>query len=317
MKIGIVGTGYVGSTAAFALVMQGVGREIVLVDLDEKRAQAEADDIFHAVPFAEPLEIVSGGYEDLDGCSVVIIGAGVGQKPGETRLQLLARNAQVFQQVIPSIVKNAPNAVLIIATNPVDIMTHLAAQYAADYSVPSHRVIGSGTMLDTARFRALLGRHVGIDSRHVHAYVVGEHGDSEVLAWSNVRVGGVPLTEFAAERDISLADDVKNRIDNEVRNAAYRIIEGKGATYYGVASALAYMTDVILHDQRSIMTICTPQASIAGVDNVTVSMPHMLGGDGVIGEHHPLKLNESEQEKLHKSATLIRQLITDLENEQD
>lgn len=317
MKIGIVGTGYVGSTAAFALVMQGVGREIVLVDLDEKRAQAEADDIFHAVPFAQPLQVVSGDYEALKGCSVVIIGAGVGQKPGETRLQLLARNAKVFQQVIPSVLKNAPEAILIIATNPVDIMTHLAAQYAAEFGVPSHRIIGSGTMLDTARFRALVGRHVGIDSRHVHAYVVGEHGDSEVLAWSSARVGGVKLEYFARDKGISLTDDDKANMDSGVRNAAYHIIEGKGATYYGVASALAYMTDVILHDRRSIMTICTPQTSIAGVDNVTVSMPHMLGGDGVIGAHHPLKLNDDEQEKLHKSATLIRQLITDLENEQD
>lgn len=316
MKIGIVGTGYVGSTAAFALVMQGVGREIVLVDLDHKRAQAEADDIFHAVPFAQPLQIVSGDYDALKGCSVVIIGAGVGQKPGETRLQLLARNAKVFQQVIPSVLQNAPQAILIIATNPVDIMTHLAAEYAAEFDVPSHRVIGSGTMLDTARFRALVGRHVGIDSRHVHAYVSGEHGDSEVLAWSNVRVGGVPLIEFMDERGIPFTEQTKTKIDNGVRNAAYRIIEGKGATYYGVASALAYMTDVILHDQRSIMTVCTPQTSIAGVDNVTVSMPHMLGGDGVIGAHHPLKLNDEEQEKLHRSATLIRHLITELENEQ-
>ncbi|MGJ3237841.1 MAG: L-lactate dehydrogenase [Anaerolineae bacterium] len=317
MKIGIVGTGFVGSSAAFALVMQGVGREIVLVDLDEKRAQAEADDIFHAVPFAEPLQIIAGDYEALKGCSVVIIGAGVGQKQGETRLQLLARNAKVFQQVIPSVLRNASDAILIIATNPVDIMTHLAAQYAAEFSVESHRVIGSGTMLDTARFRALVGRHVGIDARHVHAYVIGEHGDSEVLAWSNVRIGGVPLIEFAHERDISLDDKVIDTIDDGVRNAAYRIIEGKGATYYGVASALAYMTDVILHDQRSIMTICTPQMTIAGVDNVTVSMPHMLGGNGVIGAHHPLKLNDDEQELLHNSATLIRQLITDLENQQD
>lgn len=317
MKIGIVGTGYVGSTAAFALVMQGVGREIVLVDLDEKRAQAEADDINHAVPFAEPLRIVSGDYSALKGCSVVIVGAGVGQKPGETRLQLLARNAKVFQQVIPSILKHAPDAILIIATNPVDIMTHLAAEYASEFGVPSHRIIGSGTMLDTARYRALLGQLVGIDSRHVHAYVIGEHGDSEVLAWSNVRIGGVPLLEFASERDITLTDETRAEIDNGVRNAAYRIIEGKGATYYGVASALAYMTDVILHDQRSIMTICTPQANIAGVENVTVSMPHMLGGDGVIGSHHPLKLNDDEQSQLHNSATLIRQLITDLENEQD
>jgi L-lactate dehydrogenase len=316
MKIGIVGTGFVGSTAAFALVMQGVGREVVLVDLNNERAQAEADDIFHAVPFAEPLQIHAGDYQALAGSRVVIIGAGVGQKPGETRLQLLSRNASVFKTVIPSILRHAPDAILVIATNPVDIMTQLAARYAAEFGVNSNRVIGSGTMLDTARFRALLSRHVGVDAQHVHAYVIGEHGDSEVLVWSSARVGGVPIHEFCHERDIPLDDAIINTIDDEVRNAAYRIIQGKGATYYGVASALARIVDVILHDQRAIMTICTPQVSIADVEDVTVSMPHVLGGDGVIGSHHPLTLNDDEQEKLHRSATLIRQLITDLDKEQ-
>lgn len=317
MKIGVVGTGFVGSTAAFALVMQGVGREVVLVDLDSERAQAEADDIFHAVPFAEPLQIHAGDYEALAGCSVVIIGAGVGQKPGETRLQLLGRNAAVFKQVIPSILKYVTNAILVIATNPVDIMTQLAARYAVEFGVDSSRIIGSGTMLDTARFRALLSRHVGVDAHHVHAYVIGEHGDSEVLVWSSARVGGVPLGEFCKERDIPLDETIMSAIDNSVRNAAYHIIQGKGATYYGVASALARMVDVILHDQRAIMTICTPQKSIAGVEDVTVSMPHILGGDGIIGSHHPLKLNDAEQEKLHHSATLIRQMITDLDAESE
>lgn len=315
MKIGIVGSGLVGSTAAFALVMQGVGREVVLVDISPERAQAEADDIFHAVPFAQPLEVIAGDYEALRGCSIVIIAAGVGQKEGETRLQLLGRNAAVFRQVIPSILDNAPEAILIVASNPVDIMTHLAARYAAEYGVPSHRVIGSGTMLDTARFRALLSRTIGIDSRHVHAYVIGEHGDSEVLVWSSARVGGITLLEFAAKRGVLPDMSERQKIDSAVRNAAYHIISGKGATYYGVASALAYMVDVILHDQRAIMTICTPQANIAGVEDVTVSMPHVLGGDGVIGEHHPLRLDEEEQIKLYKSASLIRQLITDLDNE--
>lgn len=316
MKIGIVGTGFVGSTAAFALVMQGLGREIVLVDLNKERAQAEADDIYHAVPFAEPLQIVSGDYEALKGCAVVIIAAGVGQREGETRLHLLGRNAAVFRQVIPSVLHNAPNAILIVASNPVDIMTHLAARYAAEFGVPSSRIFGSGTMLDTARFRVLLASHVGIDSHHVHAYVVGEHGDSEVLAWSNVRVGGVPLMEFCRERDIVLDDEARRRIDDGVRNAAYRIIAGKGATYYGVASALARVVNIILHDQRAILTICTPQSEIAGVEDVTVSVPHVLGGDGVIGDHHPLLLSDDEQQKLHDSATHIRQLITDLDQDE-
>ena len=313
MKIGIVGSGFVGASAAFALVMRGIGRQVVLVDVNAGRARAEADDILHGVPFAHPLTVTAGDYESLTGSRVVIIAAGVGQKPGETRLQLLARNAAVFRQVIPSVLRNAPDAVLIIATNPVDIMTHLAARYSSDFGVPSHRVLGSGTMLDSARFRALLGRHLDIDSRHVHAYVVGEHGDSEVLAWSAVRVGAVALPDFAKYRKAALDTEVIARIDDEVRNAAYRIIEGKSATYYGVASALAHMANVILHDQRSLMTVCTPQERIADVRNVTVSMPHVIGGEGVIGEHHPLQLDDSEQGALQASAALIRELLDQLE----
>jgi L-lactate dehydrogenase len=316
LKIGIVGSGLVGSTAAFSMVMQGVGREIALVDLDEERARAEADDIYHAVPFAEPMNIVGGGYELLEDARVVIIAAGVSQKEGETRLELLGRNARVFQNVIPSVLDVAPDAVLIIATNPVDIMTHLAARYANRFGVHSSRVVGSGTMLDTARFRSLLGRHIGMDSRHVHAYVVGEHGDSEVLLWSQVRVGGVPLRDFCEDRNIPLNDEVIERIDHGVRNAAYHIIDGKGSTYYGVASALSYMVDTILHDQRSILTVCTPEPNIAGVDDVTVSMPHVLGGRGVIGEHHPLKIADNEQKRLQKSAQLIRDVISDLDAEE-
>ncbi|QPC81403.1 L-lactate dehydrogenase [Phototrophicus methaneseepsis] len=312
MKIGIVGSGLVGATAAYAMVMNGIGRQIVLVDLNKERAQAEADDLYHAVPFASPLEITAGDYEDLAGCRVVIIAAGVGQRPGETRLQLLGRNATVFKQVVPAILNAAPDAILVVATNPVDIMTHLTARYAAQMGVSPDRVLGSGTMLDTARFRALLARHVGVDSRHVHAYVIGEHGDSEVLVWSMVAVGGVPLLEFCNDRGITWNDEIKAGIENRVRNAAYHIINGKGATYYGIGSALARVVDIILHDQRSILTICNPERNVAGVEDVTVAMPHMLGGNGVIGEHNPLSLTDEERSQLHHSASLIKGLITDL-----
>ena len=186
MRIGIIGSGFVGATAAYAMVMRGVGRQIVLVDLNKERAQAEADDILHAVPFAHPMEVLSGGYEDLEGARVVVISAGVSQRPGESRLELLGRNAKVFQQVIPEVLKYAPDSIILIATNPVDIMTHVAAYFAKNEGVPSHRVIGTGTTLDTARFRALLGRQIGVDPHHIHAYVLGEHGDSEVLTWSLV-----------------------------------------------------------------------------------------------------------------------------------
>ena len=184
MKIGIVGCGFVGATAAYAMVMNGVGRELVLIDLNRKRAEAEAADVLHAVPFAHNLNVHAGDYADLAGARVVIMAAGVGQRPGETRLELLGRNAAVFREVIPHIYEHAPEAVLVIATNPVDVMTHISAEIAAGFGIPSHRVIGSGTTLDTARFRSLLGQAVGVDSTHVHAYVVGEHGDSEVLTWS-------------------------------------------------------------------------------------------------------------------------------------
>lgn len=312
MKTGIVGSGFVGATAAYALVMRGVGRRLVLVDQNRTRAEAEADDILHAVPFANPLEVTAGDYTDLAGCKVVIVSAGVGQKPGETRLQLLERNAQVFKQVIPNILQHAPDAILLIATNPVDVMTHLAARYAAEFGVPSSRVIGSGTTLDTARLRSLIGRHLSVDSQHIHAYVLGEHGDSEVIPWSLVTVGGIPLEEFCNAGDISICPDDYEAIDQRVRRAAYHIIEGKGATYYGIGSAIARIVEVILQDERSILTICTPMEEVAGVKDVTVSLPNLVGGEGIIRTFFPT-LNEIETSMLQASAQVVHSVIAQLD----
>jgi L-lactate dehydrogenase len=311
MKVGIVGSGFVGATAAYALVMQGVGREIVLVDKDTGRAAAEADDIRHAVPFAHPLDIRAGGYEDLVGCRVILLCAGVGQKPGETRLELLQRNAQVFREVVPAVLKQSPDAVLVVATNPVDVMTHLASSFARKCGVPRGRVLGSGTTLDTARFRSLLGDHCGVDSHHVHAYVIGEHGDSEVLTWSLATIGGMALEEFARLRQIDLSEAVRKDIDSRVRGAANTIIRGKSATYYGIGSALARIVDVILHDQRAVMTVGAPTADVAGICNVTVSLPRLLGGQGVL-ETFPLPLSEMETASLRGSAGVIRKALSDL-----
>jgi L-lactate dehydrogenase len=311
MKIGIVGSGLVGATTAYALVMRGIGREIVLVDKSEKRSRAEADDIRHAVPFAHPLDIRAGQFSDLKNCKIVIIAAGVSQKPGENRLQLLSRNAAVFKEIIPQILQHAPEAVLLNSTNPVDIMTHMAAIYAKEHGVPSRRIIGSGTTLDTARFRTLLGKHLGVDAQHVHAYVVGEHGDSEVLTWSLVNIGGIPLEDFAKMEGIRVDSQVRSRIDDDVRNAAYHIIEGKNSTYYGIGSALARIVSAILFDQRAILTVCTPIDEAAGVKDITLSLPYLVGGNGIIADL-PLPINNEELVALRKSALFIKKHIEEL-----
>jgi L-lactate dehydrogenase len=308
MKVGIVGAGLVGSTAAYALVMSGIGRRIVLVDRNEQRARAEADDLLHAVPFAHPLEVRAGGYADLADARVVILTAGVGQRPGETRLELLARNAAVFREVVPAVLDRAPEAVLVVATNPVDVMTHVAADLAQARGMAPGRVLGSGTTLDTARFRALVGRRVGVDPAHVHAWVVGEHGDSEVLTWSIATVGGIPLADIAERHGVPFDERVRSEIDTGVRRAAYQIIEGKGATYYGVGSALARIVEVVLGDQRSVLSVCTPAPAVAGVAEVTVSLPRLVGGQGVI-ETLPLALREDEQQALARSARVVRDAI--------
>ena len=311
MKIGVVGCGMVGSASAFALVMKGVGREIVLVDVNPARAQAEANDIYHAVPFAHRLIVRAGAYEDLAGARVVVIAGGVAQKSGETRLQLLQRNADVFRQIVPSVLRHASEAVLLVVTNPVDIMTHLAANFAAEFGVPPSRVLGSGTTLDSARFRALLGQHFDIDPHHVHAYVIGEHGDSEVLVWSQTTIAGLSLDEFSRVQGPPLDADGRRQIDENVRRAAYHIIAGKGATYYGIGSAVSHIVDVLLHDQRAILTICARITDVPGCEGVTCALPHLIGGGGVLAPI-PLPLDDVEQQALRRSVTILRDAITSL-----
>ncbi len=308
MKVGIIGSGMVGATTAYALMMRGIGREIVLVDQNAARAQAEADDIMHAVPFANPMDVNAGSYADLANCHVVVLTAGSAQKPGETRLQLLSRNAAILKSIVSQVLANAPQATLLVATNPVDVMTHLTARYACEHGALPCRVIGSGTTLDTARFRSLLSQRLGVDPQHIHSYVVGEHGDSEVLAWSLVTVGGVPLAEFCRQRQIPFDEAFRHEIDEGVRRAAYAIIQGKGATYYGIGSALASIVKAILRDERTIRTVCSPMDEVAGVKDVTLSLPHLLGEGGVLGTL-PLPFDEQESAQLLASAKVVRQAI--------
>jgi L-lactate dehydrogenase len=307
MKIGIVGVGAVGATTAYALVMRGVGSEIVLVDIDIKRSQAEAQDISHATPFAHPTRVSAGDYPDLVGCRAVVIAAGTARQPGESRLELLSRNAGIFREIVPQIITHAREAVLLIATNPVDIMTHITADAAAEQGVPSSRVIGSGTTLDTARFRSLVGLHLGIDPHHVHGYVLGEHGDSEVIPWSLVTVGGISLEAFAQQFEVPLSDTIRSDITRRVQFAGRDIIQGKGRTNYGIGSALVRILEVIIRDQRALLTVCTPVPNVMGVENVTVSLPHLVGGSGILDTILlPLALTREEEEALRRSAQVVK-----------
>lgn len=309
MKVGIVGAGYVGATAAYAMVMRGVGSEIVIVDIDAKTARAQAEDIAHATPFAHPIVVRAGGYDDLSDAAVVVISAGVGQKPGETRLQLLGRNAAVFADIVPRVLAAAPDAILVIATNPVDIMTQVATRIS---KLPPTRVIGSGTILDTARYRALLGAHLGIAPHSVHAYVLGEHGDSEVLVWSSAMAGNIPILSFGAQIGSAITGAVRDDIDTRVRRAAYTIIEGKGATYYGIGAGIAVMTESILSNEQAVMTVAIVTPEVEGVKDVALSIPRVVGRAGVTADLFP-DLDSDEAAALRRSAEIIKEAVESVE----
>jgi len=308
MKIGIIGTGHVGATAAYTMAIQGIGSELVLVDNDRKRADAQRMDILHATPFSHPLHVLTGDYRDLAGCDVVILAAGVGQAPGETRMQLLARNAAVFAAIIPEVMRYVDNPILLVATNPLDVMTQIATTLSG---LPSSRVLGSGTMLDTARFRALLAGRFDVSPSSVHAYVLGEHGDTEVLVWSGAQVAGVPLREFAVMSGQPLTAESMEDIDRGVRRAAYEIIGGKGATYYGIGAALARIVRSILHDERAVFTACTINRAVGDISDVALSMPVIIGRGGVERCIDPV-LDDTEKRALYHSAQLIKNSVQGL-----
>lgn len=304
MQVGIIGAGLVGAATAFALMMRGVARKITLIDMNKDKAWAEATDIAHAAPFAYANKVKSGDYKDLCGCEVVIVTAGANQKPGETRTDLLERNVRIFADIIPQIVRNAPNCTLLIATNPVDIMTEVALKLSG---FPVERVIGSGTVLDTARFRTDLGYYLGVSPKSLHANVLGEHGDSEVLCWSNGDGGTIPLDKLSQTLNKPLTDDVKARIDDDVRNAAYKIINGKNATFYGIAGALCRICQAITTNEYAILTVSTHHQEVAGIKDVCISMPTIIGKRGVHNVLYP-ELDVSEAKKLKDSVKKMKEL---------
>lgn len=305
MKVGIVGAGMVGSSAGYALAMMGIASDIVFVDKNAALAIAQAEDISHAVPFVSATTVTAGDYDALGGTRVVIIAAGVSQKPGESRLELLERNAGVFREVVAEVLRASPDAILLIASNPVDIMTQIATRLSG---LPPQRVIGSGTILDTARFRSLVGRHLGIAPQSVHAYVLGEHGDSEVLAWSNARAGSVALRSFAEQVGKPLTEDERRAIDDGVRNAAYRIINGKGSTYYGIGAGLARIVKAIAQDQRDVLSVSIVTPRVADVYDVALSVPRIIGATGVSADLFP-DLDDEEHAALHRSAALLKERV--------
>ena len=307
-KVAIVGCGFVGAASAFALMESGLFSEMVLIDSNKAKAEGEALDISHGVPFSKPVQINAGEYEDLSDAALIIVTAGAGQKPGETRLDLVKKNVGIFKNIIPEISKYNHEAILLIVANPVDILTYAAVKLSG---FPENRVFGSGTVLDTARLKFLLGEHLQIDSRSVHAFIIGEHGDSEFAVWSSTNISGVPLKRFCEMRGHFEHEEARQEIAEAVKNSAYEIIERKGATYYGIAASVRRICEAIVRDEKSVLSVSSVQHGEFGVSGVALSLPVIVGKNGVEGAV-PISLSEDEQKKLKDSAEILKKVIDEV-----
>ncbi|MGA7330045.1 MAG: L-lactate dehydrogenase [Rhodomicrobium sp.] len=308
MKIGIVGAGQVGATATYAMTMGGAGPEIVLVDRIVDLAVAQAHDILDATPFAYPVRVSAGEMADLSGAGIVVLAAGASQKPGESRLDLLSRNAEIFAAIVPAVLAAAPDTIFLVASNPVDIITQIVTVLAARHGAAPERVVGSGTILDSARFRTLLAGHLGIGPEYIDARVLGEHGDSEVLHWSGAVAAGLPVADAARQMGRELSEADRSRIDTAVRRAAYAIIKGKGATWFGVGAGLARMVQIIQDDERAPITCSMLTAECQGVHDVALSLPRVLGAGGVVTTFMP-NLDVGETAALKRSAGILKAAV--------
>jgi L-lactate dehydrogenase len=308
-KISIIGAGNVGATFAYALLLSGLSSEIVLIDQNTSKAEGEAMDLNHAVPLAHPTRISSGSYKDCAGSAVTVITAGSAQKPGESRLDLVKRNAAIFKSIIPEIVSSNPDGILLIATNPVDILSQLSLTLSG---LPDNRVFGSGTILDTARFRYLLSQHFNLDARSIHAFIIGEHGDSEVPVWSLANVAGMPIEQFCQANGCGCNQADRDLIFQQTRDAAYKIIELKGATYYAIASGLVRIVESILRDQNTILSVSTHLTGQYGLQDVFLSLPCVINRTG-IDCIVQLPLNQLEVEALSRSARALQDVLHSLD----
>ena len=304
-KVGIIGCGFVGAASAFSLMQSGLFTEMVLIDTDKARAEGEALDISHGVPFAKPMEIYAGDYDDLKDAGLIIITAGANQKPGETRLDLVKKNIAIFKSIIPEITKRNFKGILLIVANPVDILTTVAIKLSG---YAPNRVFGSGTVLDTARLKYNLGQHLDVDSRSVHAFIIGEHGDSEIAAWSCANVSGIKLDKFCEMRGFFNHKEATRRIAEEVKNSAYEIIARKKATYYGIAMSVKRICEAIVRNEKSILPISSLMNGEYGISGIALSMPAIVNRNGV-ETHVPLQLNDEEVAALKKSAATLQQIM--------
>jgi L-lactate dehydrogenase len=308
VRVAIVGVGNVGATFAYALLLSGLASEIVLIDANRAKAEGEAMDLNHAVPFTHPTRIWAGDYPDCSGALVTVLAAGASQKPGETRLDLIKGNAAIWRTIIPEVVKHNSAGILLIATNPVDVLTYAAWRLSG---LPSRRVIGSGTVLDTSRFRYLLSQHFGVDARSIHAYIIGEHGDSEVPVWSLANIAGMRLPEFCQAQNLPYDPHAMEEIFVHTRDAAYRIIERKGATYYAVAAGLMRITQAILRNQSTVLSASSLINEYYGISDVCFSLPTVINRGGVENGLR-LELSPDEVNKLRHSAEVLKATIRSL-----
>jgi len=307
-KVGLIGTGMVGASFAYSLMQRGVANELVLIDADAARAEGEMMDLNHGLAFVRPMRIIAGDYSDLADADVIVICAGVGQRPGQTRLELLQTNAGIFRNIVPKVTAVNEDAIIIVVTNPVDILTQITAQIVG---LDRCCVLGSGTALDTARLRYMLGVHYGVDPRSVHAYVVGEHGDSELALWSLANIAGVRLADFVGANGQGYDQAALDRIFDQTRNAAYEIIQRKKATYYAIGLGLLSIVEAVLRDQHTVMTVSSPLSGQYGVQDIAISMPAIVGRRGV-EEVLNLPLSESELAAFQSSAQTLKDRLAEV-----
>lgn len=310
-KAAIIGCGFVGSASAFCLMQSGLFSELVLLDANRDKAEGEALDVAHGIPFARPMKIYAGDYDDIADAAIIIVTAGANQKPGETRLDLVQKNVGIFRSIIPEIAKRNFAGILLVVSNPVDILTYTAMKLSG---LPEHRVIGSGTVLDTARFKYQLGEHLQVDPRSIHAFIIGEHGDSEIAAWSSANVSGIPIHDICEMRGFYNHEDAMKEIAETVKNSAYEIIAKKKATYYGIAMSVRRICEALVRNEKSILPVSTMLHGQYGIEDVVLSMPAIVGSDGV-ETTVPIDLSPEEQEKLKESANALAEIAKKLDLE--